>query len=178
MYQLKPFKEDNSDFKLLGDLFFKDSLLQLNFELTDPKNIILNSFDKFKSNQKYSRAHELWKDTCFEAFWSESGSSKYWELNFSTQGKWNLYFFENYRQPSPPKESRDFEFVKALMINNNLEIKLKPNIKINNLEFSLCAILKIKSGDTLYYSTAHLGQKPDFHIRESLKQFKSSKEGK
>jgi hypothetical protein len=112
----------------------------------------------------------LWKTTCFEAFFREKGSAAYWELNLSGEGGWNLYRFDGYRNPQPPRESDDFTVLELKTTPGSLECRLKANragLKLHELEASLCAVLRTGSG-THYLSLKHAGAKPDFHLQDSF----------
>lgn len=168
MHQLKPFKGNISNLYLSGDVQFKGHDLVITFRLEDPDDFIKGGFKELITHQKPIRANELWKETCFEAFWSEPESQKYWEFNYSTSGKWNLYFFEEYRSPSPPKESSDFEFKSVNLEGNILSLRLQSEKIYQNIEASLCAVIKTKKEEVYYFSTIHQGEKADFHLRSSL----------
>src|ERR1700755_3260575 len=50
------------------------------------------------------QADGLWKHTCFEAFIRPSGSSRYFEFNFSPTRQWAVYRFDSYRQGMTPMD--------------------------------------------------------------------------
>jgi hypothetical protein len=112
-----------------------------------------------------ARADELWRSTCFEAFWGEVGSKSYWELNLSPAGdRWNLYRFEDYRVPQPPEASDDFTLETLSIREGVLEATLAARESIGGVEAALCAVVVTGEGPR-FYALAHPGDKPDFHLR-------------
>ncbi|MES3036855.1 MAG: hypothetical protein V4736_03030 [Bdellovibrionota bacterium] len=163
------FQTDSPNIELTGDADIYENHLLITFELSDPKNLIAASLGHGSWKLEHlRRADELWKKTCFEAFLSIPGEKKYWELNIATDGEWNIYSFDDYRTPQPPKESTDFHISKLITTPQSLTCELTTKLKFPELDYSLCAIIKMRDGNTFYYSTNHAGQKPDFHIRDSL----------
>src|SRR3954464_8994411 len=45
-----------------------------------------------------TRADELWRTTCFEAFLRPLGEENYREWNFAPSGQWATYEFSGYRE--------------------------------------------------------------------------------
>jgi hypothetical protein len=109
----------------------------------------------------------LWQNTCYEAFFAVPGAPGYWELNLSSLGRWNLYWFQGYRDPSPARASQDFSLVTLRTSPSSLHAELQANRDLSALDFSLCAVV-VAEGKTHYLSTAHAGTKPDFHLRASF----------
>jgi len=101
MYELVPFKvsSQTSKIKIYAEAFKTNEELSVNFIIEDKNKII-----SFSDNINSGRKNELWKSTCFEAFFGPTGSAMYWELNLATGGSWNCYSFDNYRNPSEPRE--------------------------------------------------------------------------
>lgn len=143
------------------------SLWRLKFHLKDSSGLVLDSLIEGQW-KTWERSHELWKTTCFEAFWGVPGESAYWELNLSPSRQlWNLYRFESYRVPQPPTESFDFELSDIVATRETLECTLHPKVNLPRVEVSLTAVLRTQ-GQTHYLATKHAGEKPDFHLRESF----------
>ena len=140
---------------------------RLRFLLMDPEGLVIDSL-KAGRWDSWGRADELWKTTCFEAFWSLPGSRRYWELNLSpARRQWNLYAFESYREPQPPSRSKDFDLSDIVVTDNSLECRLCPRIEISALEASLTAIIRT-ANQTHFFAAKHAGPKADFHRRESF----------
>jgi hypothetical protein len=45
-----------------------------------------------------SRADELWRHTCFEAFIRGTQADSYYEFNFAPSNQWAAYRFDSYRK--------------------------------------------------------------------------------
>lgn len=168
MVELKPFTPIAEKISLQADIQLTNSGLSLSFDLHDPNSLVQKSLQVGNwQASSLKRADDLWKETCFEAFWSRPGEKSYWELNLSPAGKWNLYFFEDYRKPQPPQKSSDFSLEDVITTPNSLRCFLQTKIEIPSLDISICSVIKT-AANTFYYSTAHKGEKPDFHLRESF----------
>ncbi len=109
MHPLFPYSQNSVKIIVSGSIARIDTeSLKVTFELMDPRGALQNGPEgtetRFRESE-LTRAHELWKDTCFELFWSEVGKSDYYECNVSAGGKWNIYHFDSYRNPVPPQEA-------------------------------------------------------------------------
>lgn len=114
-----------------------------------------------------NRKDELWKDTCFEAFISQPHQESYVELNANSRGEWNVYQFESYRTPHPPREYLLTKVSRIECGPSFFEVEIDWPQMPSKLELSLCAVIQTADGPH-YYSTCHRGAKPDFHLRESF----------
>jgi len=151
--------------RLSAELSVNGKAWLLKFKLMDPNsNVDLGS----KKLPLLGRQNELWKATCFEVFISRPSEIAYWEFNFSKDKAWNIYHFTDYRQPAPPKESEDFEIQSIEWMDNNLQVQIKSKLQFSQIEANFCAVLKLKTGETHYFSSLHTSQKPDFHQRKSI----------
>jgi hypothetical protein len=166
MKPLKPFSPV-SDFQVEGDLKIEGSKWIFSFHLRDSQSVLREGpVDGEWTN--WPRADELWKTTCFEAFFGVAGDSKYWELNLSPSKKsWNLYKFEDYRSPQPPTPSKDFELIKVLATSSTLEAEFNSKLNWKSVEASLAVVVRTETA-THYFALAHAGPKPDFHLRKSF----------
>lgn len=130
------------------------------------------------AQKKGERCHDLWKETCFEAFFKITGSNSYLEFNFSPSGNWNCYFFETYR--AGMREYLGVENV-ALSFESSEELNLKclfdldfsrdKNLAIlnkDNLRIGLSAILFQRTEGPSYFSLTHPISAPDFHHEKSF----------
>ena len=166
--QLLSFQNISESLTVMGEVQFTRYNMEISFHLSDPTFLVQDSLTPHNWDvNTLQRADELWKTTCFEAFWALPGQNSYWELNLSTSGQWNLYYFESYRKPDPPIWSHDFLLMKVETEKNNLTCTLQSKVPIEKLEISLCTILRL-TDKTCYFSTAHKREKPDFHARESF----------
>ena len=169
MLALKPFQkltlpegaklQLDADLKLLGP----DSL-ELTFSWTDSKNLIIQP-----ESPGMGRHHELWKQTCFEAFIQPANKVPYFEVNLSTQKAWNVYGFEAYREPQPPTEVSSADAIKIDVKEGNLKAVIQfRKSEFKKVKVSLCAVLNLKDIGPTYWSFAHADQKPNFHKFESF----------
>ncbi len=164
--RLKPFTAID-DIEVHGRIEAVGDQLIVEFLLKDPQNRIEDSLrpGQWKT---WERADELWKTTCFEAFIGVQGEARYWELNLSPAlQKWNLYSFDGYRSPQPPRTSDTLELASIAATANSLTCGLHAKIALNRLEASLNAVIRTREGVN-YFALKHAGLKPDFHLRESF----------
>jgi hypothetical protein len=116
----------------------------------------------------WPRADELWKSTCYETFFGVQGQKGYWELNLSpSKQRWNLYSFDSYRSPQPPRPSMDLELIEVTVGEISLSCVLQAKQILPQLDVSLCAVVRYESG-VGYYALHHPAENPDFHQRESF----------
>lgn len=167
MDQLKPFSPILNEISVAAQIVVGPRQLILSFQLEDPRALILDSLQPGVWTT-WERADELWKTTCCEVFFGRPDEKSYWELNLSPgKMKWNLYFFDDYRTPQPPKRANDFTLSSIRVSQDLLTCKLISKSEIPSLQASLCAVIRTKSGPQ-YYSVTHAAEKPDFHDRRSF----------
>jgi hypothetical protein len=167
MEMLLPFGELKDNIEVHAEITPRGKRLDFRFELRDPGGLALDSLRPGLASPP-ARADQLWKTTCFEAFWALPGERGYWELNISPSGKgWNCYRFEDYRSPASPAACLGYELTSLRATATSLEGSLSANQELRAIEASLCAIVRTAKG-TRYFSTAHAGARPDFHLRESF----------
>lgn len=165
------YNHDASLFSIEADLSLKDADIYVEFKLKNLSGIFdLPTFPVNHVGVVVERLDELWKNTCFEVFLSPEGGEEYYEFNFSLKPAWNVYHFEAYRKPQPPRATEDFVF-KNLNWNptsGRLILQLKNKTPHRSFCVGLAAILQEKSMNKHYCALAHKGDKPDFHLRESF----------
>ena len=123
-----------------------------------------------------NRKDELWKSTCFEAFFSSIGKSEYLEINANTSGFWNAYVFDSYRSGMRPLEGislihSKFEFKDCRTVQAQFTFSLESplrNFFSQKLDLSYTSVIEDKNGGITHWAIRHCGQKPDFHLRESF----------
>lgn len=175
MPELQPFRPHDESLSLWGDFQLTDAGIEIRFRLEDPKKVVRHAPAENRwCEEEVQRADGLWQDTCFEAFFGVPGASAYWEVNVASDGRWNLYRFDDYRKPQPPTASHDFELESLLTAEGSLALLLRPRGAESMaarlaalpaaLDVSLTAVLKTEK-HTHYYSTKHAGAKADFHLR-------------
>jgi hypothetical protein len=168
MQKLKLFDTLENKIALAGDIQLQDRLLEIVFLINDPAFEIDYDSTGVDSPSLFNRAHELWKHSCFEVFWSKPSQPEYWEFNIATNGRWNIYYFSSYRQPAPPIESFDYSLLSFNFSSNSFTAIIECKNPLTEIEAGLTAVIKTKMNQTLYFATQHSGKKPDFHLRESF----------
>jgi hypothetical protein len=112
-----------------------------------------------------SRADELWKTTCFEAFLRETGAEAYREWNFAPSGQWNAYDFTSYREGMAEAEAAAAPYIR--MEDNLTWWTFGVTIAVESdksWKMGLSSVLEEKDGTKSYWALAHPpGDKPDFH---------------
>jgi hypothetical protein len=115
---------------------------------------------------------ELWRHTCCEAFIATVDRSDYLEFNLSPSGCWAAYRFTGYRErdsgwlpPAAPTIAvrRDGN---ALELAATLPAALLPNGATP--ELSLTVVVEDLAGALSYWAPAHVGERPDFHLRAAF----------
>jgi hypothetical protein len=111
-----------------------------------------------------SRADELWRTTCFEAFLRAEGKDAYREWNFAPSDEWTAYDFSAYRE----KTADPAVAAPYIRIEDNLTWwALGATIAVEagtEWQLGLSAVLEEKDGTKSYWALAHPeGDKPDFH---------------
>ncbi len=164
MLSLKPFSKisfaPHSEILLDADLqLISADCIEVLFKWQDKSKQII-----FAEGPVAGRFHELWKQTCFEAFVQPVGDSKYFEINLNTHKAWNVYEFENYREPQPPVECAAADVIDVQIKEDFLRARIKFNkMEFKKLKVSLCAVLNLKETGTTYWSFQHVDAKPNFH---------------
>ena len=119
----------------------------------------------------------MWEQTCFEVFLSTPTDSKYWELNISSKGNWNIFKFTNYHERDDINTD-SFRTSVSIAENgsNSLRISLcLPLLQLftedelcRDLLLNLSAVIESKTGELSYWSHHHTSSHPDFHNRSSF----------
>jgi hypothetical protein len=113
-----------------------------------------------------ARVDRLWQHTCFEAFVGRDGS-RYFELNLSPSGEWNLYEFAGYRSGmhpaalAQPPEIR-FDREERATLTAAVQLESPP------FDLGLAAVIEEEGGRLSYWALAHRGARPDFHDRSTF----------
>jgi len=113
------------------------------------------------------RADELWKTTCFEAFFRAEGADAYREWNFAPSGDWAAYDFVACREGMT---SADVHEPYVRMEDNLTWWSLGATIAVTaapTWNLGLSAVLEEKDGTKSYWALAHCNaDKPDFHLAD------------
>ena len=113
-----------------------------------------------------SRANDLWRHTCFEAFLQGDDAPAYREFNFSPSGQWQAYTFTDYRQggllePAPVPTLERTDTANQITLTCILTAEVLPQGK--QLQLGLTAVMEAADGSLSYWSLRHPPGKPDFH---------------
>jgi hypothetical protein len=111
-----------------------------------------------------TRADDLWRHTCFEAFIKPEGQGGYFEFNFAPSTLWAAYQFMSYREglrelPLAPPQAK----VKAGRYS--LELAATAALAAGgSAHLNLTAVVEEVSGHKSYWALAHPPEgPPDFH---------------
>lgn len=111
------------------------------------------------------RAEELWRTTCFEAFFAPEGKEEYREWNFAPHGNWAAYDFARHREGMEKAEVASPPYIR--MEDNFTWWTVGATIAVQagvEWRLGLSAVLEEKAGAKSYWALAHPeGDKPDFH---------------
>lgn len=111
------------------------------------------------------RAHELWRQTCFEAFLAPQGGPGYLELNFTPSGAWAAYGFDARRQGMRSLELPQAPEIATNRGDRSLEVTVQFLLPFAApaWRLGLSAVLEEDGGTMSYWALAHPGPRPDFH---------------
>jgi hypothetical protein len=112
-----------------------------------------------------TRADELWRHTCFEAFIRPGSNSAYFEFNFAPSTQWAAYEFDGYRSGMRAAEIAapriDTLIAPArLSLHATLELRALPP---GPWRLGLSAVIEEANGRLSYWALAHPAGRPDFH---------------
>ena len=163
---LKPYSQ-KTELTIESTLTFDSNKIFLHFKITG----ILKNY-QFPKRDKFKRADELWKATCFELFLANSKIQSYYEINISPTLHWNIYRLAKYR--AEPKE---------LMVSNEPLIELREDKKHYEIDFeleckeldlaefdqyNLAVILLNRENEREFWTVNPVGESPDFHVMNLL----------
>lgn len=162
----KPTKE-NSNIQVSAGCEMTKNLIHVLFHIEGEIGSIIFSSESSPPTFK----DKLWTKTCFEVFVSEHKKDSYSEWNLSPSKDWAFFSFDRYRnaitkpQLSPgeisiEKKSDEYLYEAYLPVE-----KGRPK---RELDIGLTAVTESKGGELSYWALFHLGDKPDFHRRDSF----------
>lgn len=172
-FKLIPFGDAKTDLSLNGSVRLQDGKIFIEYRIENSAQII--GMKKLNEGKIHgAQADELWKNTCFEAFWSfsEKPSDPYWEFNLAPDGRWNVYTFHEYRKRNPhwkpafkPEVSITKDGEKTVLHVSFPFGNATPSLK---LYFGLSAVIENKDGKLSYWALTHTESEPDFHDKRSF----------
>src|SRR6478672_6284240 len=113
------------------------------------------------------RADELWRTTCFEAFFAPDDGQGYREWNFAPHGNWAAYDFTAYREGMAQADVRSPPYIR--MEDNFTWWTVGATIAVEaerQWRLGLSAVIEEKDGTKSYWALAHPSEKPDFHLAD------------
>lgn len=117
-----------------------------------------------------TRADELWRHTCFEAFVRAPAIDAYYELNFAPSTQWAAYGFSGYR--SGMRVANEFSAPRIEMQSSDGCYELQASLELDRLpglagdavwRLGLSAVIEEANGNSSYWALAHPPGKADFH---------------
>jgi hypothetical protein len=112
------------------------------------------------------RKDELWRTTCFEAFFILGDEYEYTELNFAPSTAWAAYRFKGYRGGMAP--ATDLAAPRITVQSRADQFDLTAMLEFPHRlwdidRVALSAIIEETNGRKSYWALAHPPGKPDFH---------------
>ena len=121
-----------------------------------------------------ARADELWRHTCFEAFFGLEDSSTYFEFNFSPSGLWAAYGFSSYREgmrvltACAPPTIEVLQSARTLTLTSVVNLDCLGVAIDSSLRIGFSAVIEDNASTKTYWALAHPSAKPDFHHPDSF----------
>ena len=117
-----------------------------------------------------TRADELWRHTCFEAFVGASAGGPYYEFNFAPSAQWAAYRFDGYRRgmrvateigaPRIEMQSSADRCTLQALLDLDRSVGLSRDAAWH---LGLSAVIEDVGGRISYWALAHPPGKADFH---------------
>jgi hypothetical protein len=117
-----------------------------------------------------TRADDLWRHTCFEAFVRAPPAAAYYELNFAPSAQWAAYRFAGYR--TGKSVASEMAAPRFNVRSDAGSYALKASLELGRLSnlprdaawhFGLSAVIEESNGRKSYWALAHPPGKADFH---------------
>lgn len=163
---LVPFSNDTQQATITASISASDALLAVKFILNgNLENFNIISFDRAEP----TRRDNLWKETCFEVFISPHNTHKYWEVNLTPSGDWNVYRFSDYRSGMVREEAirslptRTSWYGQELQVETTFDLDTLSKSEKSTLDIGVSSILAQKNGTRSYWAIKHAPSRPDFH---------------
>ncbi len=117
-----------------------------------------------------SRADELWKHTCFEAF--VAAGRGYGEINLSPSNQWAAYSFDGYRSGMAQTEGFEPSFTEDNRSDHAYdliaELDLTDLPPDEDWSVGLSAVIELIDGRRCFWALRHAPGKPDFHHADAF----------
>ncbi len=168
MHKLREFEGIyEANYKISAGFSLHESSCRLEFRLSGPLDELIIP----PKAQAARFRDELWKHTCFEAFFLDANETSYWEFNFSPSRDWAIYRFSDYRQRIEVERLEEIDLViqqERYPGELLLKVDLKPKERFQPRKIGLTSVLEHSSGQISYWSLLHARAKPDFHAKEGF----------
>jgi hypothetical protein len=121
-----------------------------------------------------SRADQLWRHTCFEAFILLKDGA-YYEFNFAPSAQWAAYRFQRYR--SGRSDIVQVREAPIGTIQSQTRFDLKALVDLGGVSdldrdapwrLAVTAIIENNNANKSFWSIAHAPGKPDFHLLDGF----------
>lgn len=112
------------------------------------------------------RKDELWRTTCFEAFFILGEGHGYTEFNFAPSTAWASYRFKSYRDGMTPATGFETPRITVGSTADRLHLSAAlvfPHRPRDVDRVALSAVIEETNGRKSYWALAHPPGKPDFH---------------
>lgn len=172
VHQLRAF-EKFSDFEVQATMTTSGEELHCRFQLSgDRTRLVLPQ----PAPAKFQDG--LWRSTCCEAFFSEASlaaphepDGHYREFNFSPNGEWACYTFEQYRRPAqamktPAIPIRVMEDAAVWQLEADIPLDLLPS-SVSAYQLAMITLIQAPEGEAtkkIHWAISHAeNETPDFH---------------
>jgi hypothetical protein len=149
--------------------------IEVNVARPRPGNLLLHYFVTGKMGDLVlppatapTRADELWRHTCFEAFVRPVPGEAYVEFNFAPSTQWAAYRFSGTRNGM--RVANEISAPRVEVRSNGAGAELQISLELDRLlpsdaawRLGLSAVIEETSGRKSYWALAHPPGKPDFH---------------
>ncbi|WP_339871993.1 DOMON-like domain-containing protein [uncultured Brevundimonas sp.] len=118
-----------------------------------------------------SRADDLWRHTCFEAFIRAGSGPGYHEVNLSPSGEWAIYGFDAYREGRTSPDGVESQAM--IRASDDDQFAMTAILRLDGLDpaapwlIGLSAVIEDIDGLS-YWALSHPSAKPDFHHPDSF----------
>jgi hypothetical protein len=170
-FTLHPFQHNKQTppIHVTGEISRQFNILALRYEVEGDLSqlVIPQAFVEPK------RRYCLWETTCFEWFMSPQGAEHYWEFNLSSNGDWNVYTLDGYRQGLREELAiRTLPF-KVGAHSDRLQLGLTLDLSAlvpaeQPIEIAITTVIETQAHGCSYWALTHLGDQADFHKRDSF----------
>jgi hypothetical protein len=146
-----------------------DGVLTLDYRLDDPWGTV-----RLAPPAAAVRADRLWEHTCFEAFVAPAGGAAYWEVNLASDGRWNVWRFDRYREGMMAEDRIVAPAVETttgdgtVRLSSTVDLSRLPDAGECELAVGLAVVVEATDGALSYWAVCHPGARPDFHARDGF----------